>query len=83
MKYLFSLFWKEIYVLHARIKRLCYCMHKIITSMLTLFEIELEFLYIIAIVNISCVEKMFFEKEHAFTCISIESIMLIPLENKT
>ena len=44
MKYLFSFFWKEIYVLHARIKRLCYCMHKIIASMLTLFEIKMALL---------------------------------------
>ena len=35
---------------------------QIISSMLTLFEIELSLLYIITIMNNSLVEKMFLEK---------------------
>ena len=42
--------------------KLCYCVPKIITSILTLFEIELVWLYIITIINSSWVEKMFLEK---------------------
>ena len=46
----------------CRKNKICYCMHKTITCMLTLFEIELALLYIVTIMNRSWVENMFLEK---------------------